>query len=158
LWVEEVHQLNYAGNDLKAGNVMISRRGQLKGIDMDSCSPVRSHHDFLPDFFFLAMALWMFLKFVQKGSRPTRAGEDRHLRSTASIRAGLSDAWNVGDVSQTSKGRVSKDDVLDLLTDLVSRSRSGVYAEDRGLFTSDIDGLIHLKRTSRWRRSSWIDS
>jgi hypothetical protein len=69
------------------------------------------------------------------------------VRNTESIRAGLSDAWNFGDVSQMSKGRVSKDDVLDLLTDLVFRSRSGVYGEDQGLFTSDIDRLIRLKRS-----------
>jgi hypothetical protein len=146
LWVEEVHHLNYAVNDLKAGNLMISRRGQLKGIDMDSYSPVRSGHDLLPDFFFLAMALWMCLQFVQQGSRPAQAGDDQPLRSPEGIRAGLSDAWSFGEVSRTSKGRVGKEDVLDLLTDLISRSRSGVYAEDRGLFTADIDRLIRLKR------------
>jgi hypothetical protein len=40
LWVEEIHNLNYAINDLKGGNIMIGRRGQLKEIDMDSYSLV----------------------------------------------------------------------------------------------------------------------
>jgi hypothetical protein len=147
LWVEEVHNLNYAVNDLKAGNVMISRRGQLKGIDMDSYSPVRTRHDLLPDYFFLAMFLWMCLRFVQGGAQALQVGQDRHLRSTESIRAVLSDAWNFGDVSQISKGRVGKEDVLNLLTDLISRSRSGMYAEEPGLFAADIDHLIRLKRS-----------
>jgi DNA-binding helix-hairpin-helix protein with protein kinase domain len=39
LWLEEVHALGYAVNDLKNGNLMVSRRGQLKGIDLDTYSP-----------------------------------------------------------------------------------------------------------------------
>ena len=42
LWVEEIHNLNYAVNDLKGGNIMIGRRGQLKGIDMDSYAQCRT--------------------------------------------------------------------------------------------------------------------
>jgi hypothetical protein len=145
LWVEEVHKLNYAVNDLKAGNIMISRRGQLKGIDMDSYSPVSTRFDLLTDFFFLAISLWMFLRFVQ--GRPTQGVEDQQLRSPDGIRAGLSEAWNFGDVSQVSHGRVGKDDVLNLLGDLISRSRTAVYAKDGTLFATDIDRLIRLKRS-----------
>src|SRR5262249_29258338 len=64
LWVEEIHNLGYAVNDLKGGNIMISRRGQLKGIDMDSYSPVSKRLDLLTDFFYLAMSIWLFLRFV----------------------------------------------------------------------------------------------
>jgi hypothetical protein len=144
LWVEEVHKLNYAVNDLKAGNVMISRHGQLKGIDMDSYSPVSNRFDLLTDFFFLAISLWMFLRFVQ--GRSTPGVEDQQLRSPDSIRAALSEAWNFGDVSQVSHGRVGNEDVLNLLGDLISRSRTAVYAKDGELFAADIDRLIRLKR------------
>jgi hypothetical protein len=147
LWVEEIHNLNYAVNDLKGGNIMIGRRGQLKGIDMDSYSPVATRIDLLTDFFFLAMSLWLFLRFIQGDARPWQAGDDRQLRSRDSIRALLSNTWPFGDVSQISRGRLSKDEVLDLLTDLIYRGRKGVYVEEKGLFAADIERLIRLKRT-----------
>jgi len=37
--------------------------------------------------------------------------------------------------------------VLDLLADLIYRSRKGVYVEEKTLFVDDIDRLIRLKRT-----------
>jgi serine/threonine protein kinase len=147
LWVEEVHNLNYAVNDLKAGNIMISRRGQLKGIDMDSYSPVKTRRDLLTDFFFLAMSLWLGLRYVQGDARPMQAEDDQHLRSSDSIRGVLDKIWHFGDVSQVSHGRLGKDDVLDLLVDLIYRCRKGAYVEDAGLFATDIDRLIRLKRT-----------
>ena len=147
LWVEEIHNLNYAVNDLKAGNIMISRRGQLKGIDMDSYSPVKTRHDLLTDFFFLAMSLWLGLRYVQGDTRPLQAEDDQHLRSSTSIRGVLDKIWHFGDVSQISHGRDDKNDVLDLLVDLIYRCRKGAYVEDAGLFTIDIDRLIRLKRT-----------
>src|SRR5262249_2176222 len=131
----------------KAGNIMISRRGQLKGIDMDSYSPVKTRHDLLTDFFFLAMSLWLGLRYVQGDTRPLQAEDDQHLRSSTSIRGVLDKIWQFGAVFQISHGRVDKNDVLDLLVDLIYRCRKGAYVEDAGLFTIDIDRLIRLKRT-----------
>src|SRR5215510_10752933 len=147
LWVEEIHSLNYAVNDLKGGNIMIGRRGQLKGIDMDSYSPVATHLDLLTDFFYLAMSIWLFLRFIQGDSRPLKAEDDQALRSRESIRSVLSSIWAFGDISQISCGRLTKDEVLDLLADLIYRSRKGVYVEETALFANDIDRLIRLKRT-----------
>jgi len=147
LWVEEIHNLNYAVNDLKGGNIMIGRRGQLKGIDMDSYSRVATRVDLLTYFFFLAMSVWLVLRFVQGDSRPLKAEDDQQLRSRESIRSLLSNIWRFGDISQISRGRLSKDEVLDLLADLIYRSRKGVYVDEKTLFADDIDRLIRLKRT-----------
>ena len=147
MWVEEIHNLNYAVNDLKGGNIMIGRRGQLKGIDMDSYSPVSKRLDLLTDFYYLAMSIWLALRFIQGDSRPLQAEDDQKLRSRESIRALLSNIWRFGDISQISRGRLSKDEVLDLLADLIYRSRKGVYVEEKTLFADDIDRLIRLKRT-----------
>jgi hypothetical protein len=147
LWVEEIHNLNYAVNDLKGGNIMIGRRGQLKGIDMDSYSPVATRLDLLTDFFFLAMSIWLFLRFVQGDTRTLQAEDDQQLRSRETIRSLLRNIWRFGDISQISRGRLTKDEVLDLLADLIYRCRKGVYVEERALFVDDIDRLIRLKRT-----------
>src|SRR5262245_36871379 len=73
LWVEEIHSLNYAVNDLKGGNIMIGRRGQLKGIDIDSYSPVATRLDPLTDFFYLEMFIWLFLVFIHGASSTLQA-------------------------------------------------------------------------------------
>ena len=126
---------------------MIGCRGQLKGIDMDSYSPVAARLDLLTDFFYLAMSMWLFLRFIQGDSRPLQAEDDQKLRSGESIRSLLSSIWRFGDIFQISRGRLTKDEVLDLLADLIYRSRKGVYMEETTLFTNDIDRLIRLKRT-----------
>jgi hypothetical protein len=78
----------------------------------------------LTDFFFLAMSIWLALRFVQGDSRPLKAEDDQQLRSRESIRALLMrNIWRFGDISQISRCRLSKDEVLDLLADLIYRSR-----------------------------------
>ena len=62
LWVERVHELGFAVNDLKNGNVMVSRRGQVKGIDLDSYGRIFSAGDKLGDFIFLAVAMLQMVK------------------------------------------------------------------------------------------------
>jgi serine/threonine protein kinase len=147
LWVEEIHNLNYAVNDLKGGNIMIGRRGQLKGIDMDSYSPVSKRLDLVTDFYYLAMSIWLFVRFIQGDSRPLQAEDDKKLRSRETIRSVLRNIWAFGDVSEMSGGRLSEDEVVELLADLIYHSRKGVYVEDKALFANDIDRLIRLKRT-----------
>ncbi|HWZ91467.1 MAG TPA: hypothetical protein VNW92_21545, partial [Polyangiaceae bacterium] len=61
LWMEGVHEVGYAINDLKNGNLMMSRRGQLKGIDLDSYAPVHSPKDKVTDFMFLAVSVILLL-------------------------------------------------------------------------------------------------
>jgi hypothetical protein len=147
LWVEEIHNLGYAVNDLKGGNIMIGRRGQLKGIDMDSYSPVSKRLDLVTDFYFLAMSIWLLVRFIQGDARPLQAEDDRTLRSREGIRSLLRGIWAFGDVSKMSHGRLSEEEVLDLLGDLIYRSRKGAYMEEKALFANDIDRLIRLKRT-----------
>ena len=53
--------VGYAINDLKNGNLMVSRRGQFKGIDLDSYSPIGTETDRVMDFFFLAVTVLLFL-------------------------------------------------------------------------------------------------
>ncbi len=74
LWLEEIHQLNYAVNDLKNGNLMVSRRGQLKGIDLDSYSLIVDPLDRATDYFFLAVSLVLLLLNINK---PRGAADDR---------------------------------------------------------------------------------
>jgi hypothetical protein len=114
---------------------------------MDSYSPVATRIDLLTDFFFLAMSVWLFLRFIQGDARPLQAGDDKQLRSRESIRALPSNIWRFGDITQISRGRLSKDEVLDLLADLIYRGRKGVYVEEKGLFAADIERLIRLKQT-----------
>jgi hypothetical protein len=45
-----------------------------------------------------------------------------------------------------SAGRVATQEVLDLLLELIERSRDHAFANDPALFTRDIDRLILLKR------------
>jgi len=114
---------------------------------MDSYSPVTKRLDLLTDFFYLAMSIWLSLRFVQGDSRPLQAEDDQKLRSHESIRSLLSNIWRFGDISHISRGRLTKNEVLDLLADLIYRNRKGVYVEEKALFAADIDRLIRLKRT-----------
>jgi len=93
------------------------------------------------------MSIWLFLRFIQGDSRPLQAEDDQKLRSRENIRSLLNNIWRFGDISHISRGRLTKDEILDLLTDLIYRSRKGVYVEEKALFADDIDRLIRLKRT-----------
>lgn len=146
LWVEKIHQLGYAVNDLKGGNIMISRRGQLKGIDMDSYSRVQSTYDLMADFFFLAVTLWLFLRYLRGKKWRMRAKDDRTIRDPETIRQKLINHWPFGDVEAISRGRVTRDELLDFFVDLISRCRGSTYAYEPTLFTEDINRLINLKR------------
>ena len=75
---------------------------------MDSYSPVSKRLDLLTDFFYLAMSIWLFPRFVQGDSRPLQAEDDQKLRSRESIRSLLSNIWTFGDIFQISRGRLTK--------------------------------------------------
>ena len=146
LWLEEVHQLDFAVNDLKNGNLMVSRRGQLKGIDLDSYSAITSPMDRVTDYFFLAVSLALFLLNIAKRREKPMVGCEGLLQSRDLLQSTLRDSWSFGDVSQLSHGRVPTAEVIDLLVDLIERSRNHSYANDPAAFTQDIDRLIRLKR------------
>ncbi len=147
LWLEEAHRLGFAINDLKNGNLMLSRRGQLKGIDLDSYSPIFSPLDKLPDFFFLAVSNLMFL-LSNAGRSPTtsiRAGD--LLSDPAGLRRTLLEKWPFGDVAASSHGRVTAEAFVDLAVELINDSRSGSYAHAPEKFTRMIDRVIYIKRS-----------
>ncbi|MCK9590344.1 MAG: hypothetical protein M0Q93_13425, partial [Terrimicrobiaceae bacterium] len=147
LWLEEVHNLGFAVNDLKNGNVMLSRRGQFKAIDLDSYSRIYSCLDKLPDFFFLAVSS---LQLVTRGSAWEKSARSSDIRALladpGAVERRLLEVWPYGDIAVQSAGRVTTADVTRFLAGFIDDARSGRFAEDPGRFTAAIDALIFLKR------------
>jgi hypothetical protein len=146
LCLMEVHSLDYAINDLKNGNLMMSRRGQLKGIDLDSFGPVHSTRDKVTDFMFLAVSLVLLLSSA--GGRGPRLDVkwDEMIKDEGRLREGLLRAWPFGNTEGLSDGRVSSEELLQTLVDLVLRSRQLVYAKHPELFANDVARLVGIKR------------
>jgi serine/threonine protein kinase len=147
LWIEEIHKLNYAINDLKNGNLMLSRRGQLKGIDLDSYSPVHTAIDRITDFYFLAVSLSLFLLNITGNVRGSRIVEDQLVRDVSKLRESLEQVWPFGEVGDMCQDQVRTADVLDFLLKVVTRCRDRTYAERPRQLSRDIDELVKLKRT-----------
>ncbi|MDF3064914.1 MAG: prkC 27 [Polyangiaceae bacterium] len=146
LWLEEVHQIGFANNDLKNGNLMMSRRGQLKGIDLDSYSRAHSPKDKMTDFMFLAVSLILLVFNAPVTDRDRNVPWEELIESEDRLRARLAVAWPFGDVEALSQGRVSHQDLTNLVVDLVQRSRQLMYAKRPELFAQDIARLLDLKR------------
>jgi|GEM_PF-552523 len=145
LWLEDVHRIGYAINDLKNGNLMMSRRGQLKGIDLDSYAPVHSPKDKVTDFMFLAVSLVLLIFSAPVMGRGRNLPWEQLIDSEASLRAGLEAAWPFGNVEALSEGRVTREELTSVLVDLVHRSRHLVYTKRADTFSDDIDRLTELK-------------
>ncbi len=147
LWLEEVHHLGYAVNDLKNGNVMMSRRGQFKAIDLDSYSRIYSHLDKLPDFFFLAVSS---LQLVTRGcgweKSATTSEIKELLADPGAVERRLVEIWPYGDLAAHSEGRISTEDVTAFFARFIDDARSGRFAGEPQRFTDAIDTLIYLKR------------
>jgi hypothetical protein len=146
LWLEEVHRVGFANNDLKNGNLMMSRRGQLKGIDLDSYSKTHSPKDKMTDFMFLAVSLVLLVFNAPVTDRDRHVPWEELIESEQRLRAHLAAAWPFGDVERFSQGRVARDELTDLMVDLVQRSRQLTYAKRPELFSQDIGRLLDLKR------------
>jgi hypothetical protein len=146
LWLEEIHQLGYAINDLKNGNVMLSRRGQFKGIDLDSYSPILTQMDRVMDFFFLAVTVLLFLLNASRRQGEPMLSCEGLLHSRDALRSEILQSGAFSDISKISKGRVDNEQLVDFLATLVKRCRDRAYAFEPELFSSDINELISLKR------------
>ncbi|MFZ5891126.1 MAG: hypothetical protein ACOY0T_08750 [Myxococcota bacterium] len=146
LWLEDVHRIGYAINDLKNGNLMMSRRGQLKGIDLDSYAPVHSPRDKVTDYMFLAVSMILLLFSAPVANRGYHTPWEQLIESEERLRRGLSEAWPFGDIERLSAGRVSGEELSDVLIDLIHRSRHLSYTKDPDRFSADIGRLISIKR------------
>jgi hypothetical protein len=146
LSLEEVHHLGYAINDLKNDNLMMSRRGQIKGIDLDSFAPVRSDADKITDFMFLSASLILLLFNATASSRGRDLAWEALTQDENLLRQELKTFWPLGNVESFSEGRVSQQAMTDVLVDLVLRSRKLVYAKQPEVFAADIVRLIEIKR------------
>ncbi len=146
IWLEDVHGIGYAINDLKNGNLMMSRRGQLKGIDLDSYGRVHSPRDKVTDFMFLAVSLVLLLFSAPVANRGRSLPWEELISSEDRLRSGLAEAWPFGDVEAISEGRVSRDELSAVLVDLVHRSRHLTYTKHPDVFTADVARLIGIKR------------
>jgi hypothetical protein len=145
LWMEGVHGVGYAINDLKNGNLMMSRRGQLKGIDLDAYAAVHSPKDKVTDFMFLAVSVILLLFSAPVANRGRSVPWEALIENEARLRAGLTEAWPFGNVEQLSDGRVSREELTSVLVDLVQRSRHLVYTKRPELFSEDISRMVNLK-------------
>ena len=145
LWMEAVHDVGYAINDLKNGNLMMSRRGQLKGIDLDSYAPAHSPRDKVTDFMFLAVSVILLLFSAPVANRGRNVPWEGLIESEARLRAGLTEAWPFGNVELQSDGRVSREELTTALVDLVHRSRHLVYTKRPELFSQDIARMVSVK-------------
>lgn len=145
LWMEGVHAVGYAINDLKNGNLMMSRRGQLKGIDLDSYAPVHSPKDKVTDFMFLAVSVILLLFSAPVANRGRNVPWEELIESEARLRTGLNEAWPFGNVELLSDGRVSREQLINVLVDLVHRSRHLIYTKRPELFSEDIARMVNLK-------------
>ena len=147
LWLEEVHGLGFAVNDLKNGNVMMSRRGQFKAIDLDSYGRIFSHLDKLTDFFFLAVSS---LQLVTRGCAWDKSATSSEIKELladpGAVERRLLAIWPYGDLAVLSDGRVTTGDVTGFFARFIDNARSGLFAEDPAQFTNAIDTLIFLKR------------
>tara|TARA_R110001592_G_scaffold71295_4_gene218019 strand:- start:111 stop:587 length:477 start_codon:yes stop_codon:yes gene_type:complete len=146
LWVEEIHQIGYAINDLKNGNLMVSRRGQLKGIDLDSYEPALLAEQRVPDFVFLAVTLVLFLFNVHRADPTRYAAEESLTKDSNALRRALNDEWAFGDVNIISRGRIQQVDIVELLVDLIQGCRDHSFAREQGKFSQFINRFIRAKR------------
>lgn len=147
LWLEETHAAGFAINDLKNGNLMLSRRGQLKGIDLDTYSPIFNPLDKLPDYFFLAITLLMFIL------RVFTEGHDQDIKASGllgdmeALDEMLHTIWRFGNIEKQSEGRVTSEQVIAWMIHVIDHSRNGSFAHEPEAFSQAVDDLILIKRS-----------
>lgn len=146
LWIQEIHEHGFAINDLKNGNLMLSRRGQLRGIDLDSYAPVLTPIEKVVDFKFLSVAVLLFM-LNARGSRGyvprLDGGLLRDPRGTAAL---LAEHWTYGPVEELSGGRVTTDAFIAVIRDLLLGCNDGSFAADPTSFAQAVDAFLASKR------------
>jgi hypothetical protein len=147
LWVEKVHGLGYAINDVKSGNVMMNCRGQIKGIDLDFYQIAPPFPQaFLQDFFLLSwVCLLLLINAPRKDPMPPDLLKDEFGSALQNgpnfLKDALLEEWKFVDLS-----RKDANLFLDCFVDIIFRSRSNAYGPNPDLFKQDIDRLLYLKR------------
>jgi serine/threonine protein kinase len=147
LWVEKVHGLGYAINDVKTGNIMMNCRGQIKGIDLDFYQKAPPFPQaFMQDFFLLSWAcLLLIINAPRKDPLPSELLKNDFggalQNGSDFLRDALLDVWEYSDLS-----RKNAKIFLDCFVDIIFRSRLNTYGTNPNLFTQDINRLIYLKR------------
>lgn len=147
LWLEEIHALGFAINDLKNGNLMLSRRGQLKGIDLDSYAPVFNPIERMVDFKFFGISA---LLYVLNASEPRGFVPrlDAHsLANRDTTAALLREHWQLGDAEELSSGRIGNEDVIALMAEMIACSNDNSYTFELERFSADVERFTRLKRT-----------
>ena len=147
LWVEKVHNLGYAINDVKTGNVMMNCRGQIKGIDLDFYQKALPlPQGFMQDFFLLSwVCLLLFINAPRKDPLPSELLKDEVGGALQNgedfLRDVLLEKWEFTDLS-----RKDANLFLDCFVDIIFRSRFNTHGTKPDLFKQDINRLINLKR------------
>ncbi len=147
LWVEKVHNLGYAINDVKTGNVMMNCRGQIKGIDLDFYQKALPlPQGFMQDFFLLSwVCLLLFINAPRKDPMPSELLKDEVGGALQNgedfLRDVLLEKWEFADLS-----RKDANLFLDCFVDIIFRSRFNTYGTKPNKFKQDINRLIYLKR------------
>ena len=147
LWVEKVHNLGYAINDVKTGNIMINLRGQLKGIDLDFYQKMPQTPEAVMQDHFLLSWCCLFLYINAPLDTPFPADEMKTAygiplqEGEESLKRKLLEDWVFDDLSEKQKHMF-----LDCLVDILFRARTNEYGRNPELFELDIDRLIYLKR------------
>lgn len=141
LWIEEVHAMGYAVNDLKNGNLMINRRGQFKAIDLDSYSRIGSSLDKLADFFFLGISTFHLLTGRFDGRRIGKDAEWMGQQVEEALRL----SW--WEMSEGGSARMEghRKELSRFLSGYLEDCRSGHYARVPDDFSQAVDRLLALK-------------
>jgi hypothetical protein len=143
LWVEEIHKMGFAINDLKNGNIMLNRRGQLKGIDLDAyffLNKTKKEDDFM----LLAILLVIFITQVFSEQFLPLHTSDLLKNEVTTMKIILKNAWPFDDLPKNNSEAL--EEVIDSLAWLISNCKSKVYSQDKNKFSHDIDKFIFLKR------------
>ena len=146
LLIEKVHAIGYAINDLKNGNFMINQNGQLKGIDLDTFSPIRSSTDKFADFIFLSISLLLLMNSRWVSRNPVDHFDNDLQQNPATLNQFLLQALALEDIREKSSWKLNPEDVSGVFADLILRSKNETYLRNPQEFQQDIDRLILFKR------------
>ena len=94
---------------------------------------------------FLAVSVILLLFSAPVANRGRNVPWEGLIESETRLREGLIEAWPFGDVALQSDGRVSREELTNVLVDLVHRSRHLIYTKRPEQFAEDIGRMISVK-------------